>query len=203
MVFKDITKKKTSLLWISEKKIPLRIDFKKLIFNWFKKRSIFRFSSNSVINYRKRKISNINLSQNKLIDFGSQIEFLLVLNELTGQNFKIPKSSNIFKILSFREAVSFNIYQRKSNIASFFQSYGKNGLDFLLNSEKTRIIVFQELNNKNIRKNRLCFIKIFKKRLLWSTFSFLAKQAFKKKKKNFYLQKSFLTFHRPDLLLYA
>ena len=37
MIFKDIIRKKTSLLWISEEKISLRIDFKQLFLNWFKK----------------------------------------------------------------------------------------------------------------------------------------------------------------------
>ena len=202
MIFKDIIRKKTSLLWISEEKISLRIDFKQLFLNWFKKKSIFRFSSNSVLNYRKRKISNKIISEHKSSNLGSQIEFSLVLDEYTGQNFKIPKNSEISKILSFREAFSFNIYQSISKITPFFQSYEKDGLDFFSTFEKTRIVVFQDSNNKNIRKTRLCFIKIFKKRILWSTFSFLAKKVFKKKN-IFYRPKSFLKFHRPDLLIYA
>jgi len=79
-------------LWISEEKISLRIDFKQLFLNWFKKKSIFRFSSNSVLNYRKRKISNKIISEHKSSNLGSQIEFSLVLDEYTGQNFKIPKN---------------------------------------------------------------------------------------------------------------
>ena len=130
MIFKDIIRKKTSLLWISEEKISLRIDFKQLFLNWFKKKSIFRFSSNSVLNYRKRKISNKIISEHRSSNLGSQIEFSLVLDEYTGQNFKIPKNSEISKILSFREAFSFNIYQSISKITPFFQSYEKDGLDF-------------------------------------------------------------------------
>ena len=202
MIFKDIIRKKTSLLWISEEKISLRIDFKQLFLNWFKKKSIFRFSSNSVLNYRKRKISNKIISEHKSSNLGSQIEFSLVLDEYTGQNFKIPKNSEISKILSFREAFSFNIYQSISKITPFFQSYEKDGLDFFSTFEKTRIVVFQDSNNKNIRKTRLCFIKIFKKRLLWSTFSFLAKKVFKKKK-IFNKPKSFLKFKSPYLLFFT
>ena len=203
MIVKDFTGKKTSLLWMSEENIPLRIDFKNPLLNFSQKRSILRYSTNSVIDYHKRRISNIILSKKKLFDLGSQTEFSLVLNKITDKNFKISKSEGVSKMLSFKEAFSFNIYQNTSRQASFFQSYEKNILDFFLTSEKTRVIVFQDLINKKIRKNRLCLTKIFKKRLLWSVFSYLAKQTFKKNNKMFYRQRGFLKFHRPDLLLYA
>jgi hypothetical protein len=124
----------------------------------------------------------------------------MVMSDFVDRYFKNKKNVNILKILTFKETVNFNIYQNLLMQSYFNAEYETNKSDYFINSGKIRVIIFQDCNNKRIRKNRLNLIQIFKKKLLWSTFSFLGKRRFKKKSTILSIQRSFLELHRPDLL---
>jgi hypothetical protein len=200
MSFINITRKKTTRLYLSEEINHVRVDFKNLFFNLFKKTSVIRFSTKGIINFRKRKISNRIISKSKFFEFGNQVRFLMVISDFVDRYFKNKKNVNILKILTFKETVNFNIYQNLLMQSYFNAEYETNKSDYFINSGKIRVIIFQDSNNKRIRKNRLNLTQIFKKRLLWSTFSFLTKRRFKKKFIILSRQRSFLELHRPDLL---
>jgi hypothetical protein len=200
MPFINITGKKRTLLYLSEEINYLRVDSKNLFFNLCKKTSVIRFSTKGIINFRKRKISNRIISKSKIFEFGSQVKFLMIMSDFIDRYFKNLKNVNILKILTFKETINFNIYQKLSTPTYCLLDYETNKSDYFINWEKIRVIIFQDSNNKRIRKNRLNLTQIFKKRLLWSTFSFLAKRRFKKKRIIFSKQKSFLELHRRDLL---
>jgi hypothetical protein len=200
MSFKNITRKKTTRLYLSEESNHVRVDFKNLFFNLSKKTSVIRFSTKGIINFRKRKISNRILSKSKFFEFGNQVRFLVIMSDFIDQYFKNKKNANILKILTFKETINFNIYQNLLIQSYYPTHYQTNKSDYFMNSGKIRVIIFQDCNNKRLRKNRLNHTQIFKKRLLWATFSFLGKRRFKKKSTIFSIQRSFLELHRPDLL---
>lgn len=203
MLFTNITKKKTTRLYLSEEINNVRVNFKNLFFNLCKKTSVIRFSTKGMINFQKRKISNRIISESKFFEFGNQIKFLRIMSDIIDRNFRNKKNTNILKILTFKETINFNIYQNLSTQTFCPLDYETNKSEYLMNSEKIRIIIFKDSNNKRIRKNRLNLTQIFKKRLLWSTFSFLVKRRFKKKCAILSKQKSFLEIHRPDLLFFS